>query len=449
MCSWLVSFFLSTSSASVICYLLRISILLLLFSTRAIGQESSPKPDVIDYQLRLEPDFEEASLNGVVNISFTLDSEMSQVVFDKGNMDIIEVNGSYVSGYHIEENKIFIQLADRTELNLQVQVRYKSKPSKGLMFDREAKQIYTVYHTNEWMVCNMDVSDRASISMDILLPEDLTGIANGKLIKESKPENGEKWVSWSQEHSTSAYTYGFVVGSFEKFSSEYNGVALNYYSAKHSPETLQVIFEKTSDILSFLEEKSGSSYIENSYSQILIGDHYQEMSGLSVLRSSYGELVLNDTTETNLITHELAHQWWGNMITCKTLNHFWLNEGFATYLSAAYNEYRFGEEKYLSDIDSYYQVYKRIKDKGADKPLVFEDWSNPTRDDRNLVYFKGAYVLHILRQELGEEVFWNGIRLYSQRFFGHSVTTQDFQQVMEESAGKSLQAFFDKWVYSS
>src|SRR5690606_605309 len=114
-----------------------------------------------------------------------------------------------------------------------------------------------------------------------------------------------------------------------------------------------------------------------------------EMSGFAMIKRSYGGLVLNDSTETNLITHELAHQWWGNQITCQNWNHFWLNEAFATYLSAAYNEVRFGKEKYQSDIESYYKLYQKIVDKGADKPLVFPDWSNPSGDDRNIVYFKG------------------------------------------------------------
>lgn len=116
-------------------------------------------------------------------------------------------------------------------------------------------------------------------------------------------------------------------------------------------------------------------------------------------------------------------------------------------MSAAYNEYRFGKEKYNSDIDSYFEVYKAIKEKGKDKSLVFNNWSTATKDDRNLVYFKGAYVLHLLRGELGEQKFWQGIKSYSQKYFGKSVNTLDFQKTMEEAAGQNLDKFFDKWIY--
>jgi aminopeptidase N len=253
--------------------------------------------------------------------------------------------------------------------------------------------------------------------------------------------------SWSQDHASPAYTYGFAIGSFNEFRENHQGISLNYYSHNHSSKKLETIFDKTGDMLSFFEEKSGVPYFQKSYAQILIGNHYQEMSGFAVLRNSYGDLVLKDSTETNLISHELAHQWWGNMITCENWNHIWLNEGFATYMSAAYNEHRFGKEKYQANIESYYSVYEKIKIKGADKSLVFDDWSNPTADDRNLAYFKGAYVLHLLREELGDQEFWKGIKSFSQKYYEKSVTTQNLQDAMEKSANRSLSDFFDKWIY--
>ena len=101
-----------------------------------------------------------------------------------------------------------------------------------------------------------------------------------------------------------------------------------------------------------------------------MGNHYQEMSGFAVLKNAYGNMVLADSTETNLIAHELAHQWWGNRVTCKNWKHFWLNEGLTTFMSAAYNEHCFGWKKYQQDIDAYFKVYKKIKARGKDKPSM-------------------------------------------------------------------------------
>ncbi len=102
-------------------------------------------------------------------------------------------------------------------------------------------------------------------------------------------------------------------------------------------------------MISFFEEKSGVKYFQATYSQVLTGKYFLELSGYSILKDKYGKMVLQDSTETNLISHEMAHQWWGNRITCKGWNHFWLNEGMATFMSAAYYEYRFGNEVYLSN----------------------------------------------------------------------------------------------------
>ena len=115
-------------------------------------------------------------------------------------------------------------------------------------------------------------------------------------------------------------------------------------------------------------------------------------------------------------------------------------------MSAAYNEHRFGRKKYLENIKAYREVYEKVKAKGADKPLVFDGWSNPSQDDRNLVYFKGAYVLHLLREELGEEDFWKGIRAYSLQYYGKPVTTREFHQAMEKATGQGLKEFFAKWI---
>ncbi|WP_420576661.1 M1 family aminopeptidase [Ekhidna sp.] len=369
------------------------------------------------------------SIEGSVTIDFLISPEVSQVRFDCGNLSISQVNGTYVERFRQEEQQLIINLSNRSSDPVSVKVEYSGSPKRGLIFKEGL--VYTVFSTDYWMVCNMNPSDKARLKLKIQVPDSLDVIMSNT----------------SRNYEAPAYTYGFVIGSFNKHSEVFDSLTLNYYSSQYSDEQLQKVFRETPHILEFLEEKSGTPYYQNNYSQVLGGDHYQEMSGFAMIKDTYGNLVLKDSTETNLITHELAHQWWGNQVTCQNWNHFWLNEAFATYLSAAYNEVRFGKEKYQSDIDSYFKVYQKILEKGADKPLLFPDWSNPSRDDRNIVYFKGAYVLHLLREEIGDSTFWKGIKHYSKENFGKSVTTKDFQEAMEIASNKSLQEFFDLWIY--
>ena len=135
------------------------------------------------------------------------------------------------------------------------------------------------------------------------------------------------------------------------------------------------------------------------------------------------------------------------MVTNRDWTHFWLNEGFANFMTAAYFEHRFGRAAYLSEIKRYRESYEKLRDAGFDKSLVFPDWNKPKREDRRLVYDKGAYVLYLLREELGDKLFWKGLKEYTRKYWGKSVETKDFQNSMEKASGKDLSKFFDKWVY--
>jgi aminopeptidase N len=156
---------------------------------------------------------------------------------------------------------------------------------------------------------------------------------------------------------------------------------------------------------------------------------------------------MSEPANVSLIAHELAHQWWGNLVTCRDWTHFWLNEGFATFMAAAYNEQRFGPEAYRLDIERTRLLYEEVRSKGGDRSLAFPDWNRPTAMDRTLVYRKGAYVVHLLRERMGNEAFWAGIRRYTAAHAGRSVTTDDFKRSMEQSSGLGLGEFFDRWVY--
>jgi aminopeptidase N len=402
--------------------------------------------DVIEYKVSIEPFFSKQYIEGSVNIKFRPPLNSQKVTFDSGDLTVTKIEGEAVKGFIQKGKKTIITLAPNTEEIRELSIFYNGKPKRGLLFLDDSKSLYTVYFTGEWMVCNASPNDRASLKLDILVPKGLMNIASGELIDTTTIRDKVQY-SWQQDYETPAYTYGFTIGSFNSAFDIYKGRLLKYYSDIHTEEELKIIFQYTSDMMAFFEEKSGIRFPQGIYSQVLIGQHYQEMSGFSVLRASYGKLILQDSTETNLISHELAHQWWGNMITCKSWNHFWLNEGFATFMSAAYNEHRFGKEKYQSDINAYFEVYHKIKQKGKDKSLVFNNWLNPSKDDRNLVYFKGAYVLHLLKEKLGDEVFWKGIKYYTQTYYRQFVTTKDFQFAMEKSSGQSLTDFFAKWVY--
>ena len=401
--------------------------------------------DVLSYDLTIEPDIQNQYIEGSLSIRLAVGEEVESIALDAADLLIDGVTGTSVTSYRKVDAKLLITLAPQKETQHEITIQYHGNPNRGLLFNPDLNQAHTVYFTDHWMVCNQQPKDRATFSINLLLPKELQSIASGRLLEVE--EIGEKRLHrWHQDYPTPAYTYGFVIGSFTEVTEQIGAVKLQYYSSELAADELKKVFIETSNILRFFEERSGISYVQDSYAQVLIGDHYQEMSGLSVLSRSYPAYVLKDSSEIHLTSHELAHQWWGNMITCEDFGHFWLNEAFAVYMSSAFSEHKFGPEKYQADIAIYKSIYDDLVARGKDRSLIFREW-RATRENRNVVYYKGAYVLHLLREKLGEEPFWKGIRAYSQRYFGKSVKTEDFKSAMEWATGTDLGDFFDQWVY--
>lgn len=414
-------------------------------STSVYSQET--KVDVLSYNLTIEPNIQEKYVEGTVLIHLKKGANENTIVLDAGALEIEEVTGANVKSFRKKNAQLIIELSDQQQSDHKLSIRYHGYPKRGLLFNPDLEQAHTVYFTNHWMVCHDQPHDKATFDVTILAPKGKQCIASGALIR-TEDKGDKTHFQWSQKYETPPYTYGFVIGKFNWVSENIGDVDLNYFSAQHSEGELKKIFEATGEILQFFEEKSGVEYVQNSYSQILIGSNYQEMSGLAVFNTTYAAAVLKDSSEIHLTAHELAHQWWGNSITCKSFSHFWLNEAFAVYLATAFNEDKFGPEKYRSDIAIYKSIYDGLVENGNDKPLVFDKWI-PSRANRNVVYYKGAYVLHLLRQELGDQAFWKAIKAYSQQYFGKTVDTNDFQRSVEQSTGLDLDDFFNKWVYGS
>jgi aminopeptidase N len=283
--------------------------------------------------------------------------------------------------------------------------------------------------------------------LQLILPSTLTAVANGELVSQHELPNAKRNFKWRQSTPIPTYIFGFAVGPFKVVKDKHRNVELQYLATNYSEAEVRRIFRATPDMLDFFAAHAGVEYADKTYTQVLAaGGVEQEMSSFTALKESYGKDLLENEQDLWLAAHEFAHQWWGNMVTCRDWNHFWLNEGVATFMAAAYLEHRFGRAAYLREIETYRKNYEKVRAAGKDKSLVFPDWLNPTAEDRTLVYDKGAYVLHLLREEMGERAFWRGFQIFTRRYFGKSVVTSDFIAAMEEANGKSLHDFFAKWV---
>ena len=423
----------------------------LIVNTQLLGQHADQvaETDVFHYSVDIEPDISQKTIHGRVTIAFNIVSSGKKVSFDCGDLVIekVQIHQKNIP-FSVKDNKLSLELGDiaKEEQPHEIDIQYHGSPTRGINFFPALEQVYTVFSTSHWLVCKDSPDDKATLSMRITCPSNLKVVAGGDM--EKTTTKGNKTVfECRQSKAFPTYTFGFAAGPYTELKDSTGNLELRYLSAAYTSAELSRIFAETKSMIQFFEERSGVIYPGKSYTQILgEGNVSQEMVGFTVMRLNYGKQVLANTSEINLAAHELAHQWWGNSVTCVNWNHFWLNEGFAVFMSSAFKEFRFGREHYLKDISTYQDAYEAVVKKGLDKPLIFQNWLNPTSDDRTLVYYKGAYIIHLLREKLGEKAFWEGLKQYTSTYFGKSVTSKDLQQVMEKVSGQDLSPFFSRWI---
>ncbi len=408
--------------------------------------------DVLHYSVTIEPDITNKSLKGNVLIRFISNADHLNVVeFDCGDLAIDSVRLAGESRqFSIDDHRLSVALppgAKAKEVQ-EIAIEYRGAPKRGVRFFPDKSQVYTVYATSQWMVCIDAPEDKATLTLKLIVPKNLTALSNGRLVSQRELPDKKAMSEWEQHTPIPTYIFGFVAGPFKVIEEKKGNVEFRYLATSYTEDEVRRIFRDTPEMLEFFESRAGVRYADQTYTQVLAaGGVEQEMSSFTALKEAYGKRVLDNERDLWLAAHEFAHQWWGNMVTCRDWNHFWLNEGIATFMAAAYIEHRFGRDTYLREIESYHSNYEKVRQAGKDKSLVFPDWLNPTREDRTLVYDKGAYVMHLLREEMGERAFWNGLKIFTRRYFGKSVVTADFEGAMEAASDKSLKKFFAKWIY--
>lgn len=427
----------------------RFFILLIFTLSFTLTKAQSLNFDILQYDAQIEPDFSTKSVKGKVIINLkSLTTNLTEIQLNAGALEIDKVSEK---AFEKKENLLNITLFKPARLNekRRIEIEYHGVPKFGVRFFPEQSQVYTIFSTSQWMPCVDAPEDRAKFRLELILPKDLQVAGNGEFIKQTNISNEKTSSVWEQKNENPTYLFGFAAGKFRQVVEIHKGVKLRYLAPQDfSDEQIKQIFRETKNIMDFFESKAGVKYAGKTYTQVLpVRNAEQEMSGFTVLREDYGNRVLKDEKDIWLGVHEFSHQWWGNMVTNKDWTHFWLNEGITNFMTATFLEHRFGREEYLKQINNYKANYEKVRDAGKDKPLVFPDWNRPTREDRTLVYDKGAYVAHLLREELGEEKFWRALKDYTRKYWEKSVVTKDFQNSFEQSSGKDLSEFFRKWIY--
>ena len=422
-----------------------------MFATMLVAGLALVPFDVRHYAVRLEPDLVTQGIHGEERIDIDLLANGREIAFDAGalGVDRICLDGRDLQ-FRRDGKKLIVDFGSDqpARKTLSLEIRYHGAPKYGLEFQPKRRQIYTIFSTSQWMVAVDTPSERATLDLALVLPKTWSALATGDEQSVAHVDREHDLHRWHLAMPMPSYVYGFVAGAFRRVELPGTGTKLDLLVDDAHAQQARATFTATADMLSFFADKAGVPYPYRRYGQAIVTDTIgQEMAGLSLLSNDYVEKAARGERSLGLIAHEAAHQWWGNAVTCRDWNEFWLNEGMATFMAAAYLQHHDGEAVYAETVKDWRTRIDVLRAKGADKPLVFPDWNTPSGDDRAVVYQKGAYFLHVLRSELGEAVFWAAIRDYTRSHFNASVQTPDLQQAMERASGRDLSALFNQWAY--
>jgi aminopeptidase N len=344
-------------------------------------------------------------------------------------------------------------------------VDYAGTPRRGLYFvgpdasfPAKPLQAWTQGQDEDskhWFPCYDSPNDKATSEVLVTVRRPFQALSNGRLVGVTEDRRTRtRTFHWREDFPHPAYLTSVVVGEFTEVRAESDGVPLLYWVPRADAGKVERTFGRTPAMLRFFSQAIDYPYPYEKYSQVVVHDFI--FGGMeNVTATTLTDAVLLDATAAldfhcdSLLAHELAHQWWGNLLTCKEWSHAWLNEGFATYFDALFAEHHRGTDEFRWQMQENAREYFREDEEKYRRPLVERRWSKPIEIFDRHLYEKGALVLHMLRNELGDELFWDAIRHYARKHQFQNVETTDLQTAIEEATGRSLGRFFDQWVYGA
>lgn len=439
-----------------LCYMI-LSPFLLTATSGVNAQVSANTPghgfEVERYAVALRPDMATTAVSVTETVVLrSLANRLSRLAFTANALQIGEatMNGQPVRMTSDERAIVFnlprsLRKGERATLHFQM----TGTPARGVT--AAAGGIYAGYFACEWMVCVQDApGDKAHLQLDLFLPPGLESVGVGRG-RTSVVVPGELVRHhWRSTRPYSSYLHAFAAGPFARSSVSTVQGRLIYLDGTGIGADLPARFAESPALAAFFADKAGMPLPDGRYVQLLVpGREAQEAASFSLIGKMELDDERGDPSSAWVIAHEMAHQWWGNLVTCATWRDFWLNEGIATFMVAAWKEHRLGTGAYHTELDVARGRVDWVRQIGFDKPLAWEGQYPSLRARRAIQYSKGALFLAHLRKVVGDVAFWRGLRRFTRRNAGKSVTSRDFQNAMQRASGRDLSTTFAEWVYGT
>ena len=421
--------------------------------------------DVKHVKLVFSLDFEQETVSGTAYTTFiALYDDLKTITFDAVELHIehVTLEGGKELGFTSEAKKLIVTLDRpyRYGEAFTIAIEYHAKPRTGLHFIKPAPedptrplQAWTFgqprYHSH-WFPCHDSPNDRATSEIIATVPAQFITISNGNLL--SVTDHGAtRTHHWRHDIPHAAYLVSLVVGDFAVIEDHYKQVPVTYYVRPDRKDDAHLYLGKTPEMIRFFSEYTGVEYPYDKYAQTVVEIYTGAMEHTTATTHSFALLINKkaslDVDVVPVVAHELAHQWYGDLITCRDWANGWLNEGFATYFEELWSEHDQGTDYFKQSMLTLKQDYLE-EDGYYRRPIVYHVYHDDGFElfDAHL-YQKGAWVLHMLRHQLGEAAFMRAIHAYTSRYREREVITADLERTFEDVTGRSLAQFFQQWVY--
>lgn len=397
------------------------------------------------------------SVEGRVSLAFTGEPQGDSIYLNgiRMNYQEVKLNGQNAE-YGSDEKGIWISAESLTDTN-EISIRYSCQPRKGIYFigwqdqsHRSPRQIWTqgqgIDHRH-WIPHRDDQTDKVVVEIRVGFSENYQVMANGKLLEKRVADGISTW-HYRMEQPMSSYLIALAIGKYDTTLtySDQNVPLYQYYYADRA-EDYEWYYYGNEEIFNFMQREIGIPYPWQNYKQAPVQD-FRHGAMENTTATIFGDFFLvdsiafNDENYTYVNAHELAHQWFGNLVTATGSDEHWLHEGFATYYQWLSQKNLYGWDRY--DWDRY-QAAERVREaSAADNIPLGNGKAGSAR-----FYQKGAWVLHMLREELGDSSFREVMKHYLNEFAFGLVTTDSLNQSIMVATGRDFSSFFQRWIHTA
>jgi aminopeptidase N len=425
--------------------------------------------------LDLSLDFEAKAVSGCARLELTrvapdADSiSLDAVGFELGEVFLLEERGSRRA--EVEYDGETLRVLGLSGLaQPRIEIHYRALPRRGLYFlapDAHVKerpvQVWSQCQDEDarhWFPCHDKPHVKMTTELRVEVPAGFVALSNGEQLsdEQSARKAGRAIFHFRLDQPHPSYLVTLVVGKFaietdrDAELSDGRRIPVSYYVPAERKGDAARSFGETPRIIELFSKLTGVPFPWSRYSQVVVSDFVFGGMENTTATTMYEHVLVDkrggiDISSHDLVAHELAHQWFGDFVTCRDWSHAWLNEGFATYFEHLEREDRLGRDEYDYGVETDVGTYLSEAGSRYQRPVVCRDYQEPIDlFDRHL-YEKGGLILHMLRRELGDAAFFQGVQAYLREHAHSLVETVDLQRALERASGRSLERFFDQWLY--